>query len=286
MGMVDFCVNSVINGPNDISDYVLQLAFDNPISGRGYPDWGDMENDSDYSVYSGIKEKVIYKMIAPLLNVAGGVTELIPLSAAKIVNLPNGFIHVNVPDTLTGGRDILSIITLYPGAMGLSTIYSGSGGATCGNGSINDSLNSVVSGLSGSAASGISGFNQTTMTGRNSFLVRMTGTMVFDLVAKVLLSFDDEFSTLNPRSYPYFYELTVLGTKAYIYKHCRRGLKESVHRFGVPLDDIQDEIDSYRDSSREFLEYYNNHIKKVLMYNDKKGRDDYIAMITPRRMGR
>lgn len=286
MSMVDFCVNSVINGPNDISDYVLQLAFDNPVSGRGYPAWGDMENDSDYSIYSGIKEKVIYKMIAPLLNATGGVTELIPLSGAKLTNLPNGFVHVNVPDTLTGGRDILSIIALYPGAMGLSTLYSGSGGATCGSGSINDSLNSVVSGLTGSAASGLSGFNNTTMTGRNSFLIRMTGVTLFDIAAKVLLSMDDEFSHLSPRAWPYFAELTVLGTKAYIYKHCRRGLREAVHRFGLSLDDIQDEIMGMSDAARMFLELYDTRVKKILAYSDRVGRDDSIAMITPRRMGR
>lgn len=282
MNLVDFCVQQVINGPNEITDQALALAFDNPISGIGYPSWEIFNNDSGYSIEQGIREKVIYKMVAPLLHVTGGVTENLDLSLATITSMGNGFIHVNVPDALTGGRDILSIIKIYPGTVGALGFGGSSNQANCGVGQINDQMGRLVNALDGRT---ISGFTDTSRTGRNSFLIRTGGVTFFSLTAKVLLSYDDEFSIINPGAYPYFSHLVTLGVKAYIYKHCKRGLKEAVERHGYSFDDLQDEIDEYRGASAEFNEYYMEKIRKVLKYADPKGVSDHIAMISPRRIG-
>lgn len=283
MNLVSFCVNHVLNGPNEISDYALKLAFDNPVSGYGYPSWLTNEYDSDYSMEQGIREKVIYKMIAPLLNVAGGTTEIIDLSQARVRYIGNGQIHVNVPDSLTGGREILSIVNIYPGNLGSSMMTNRGTDASCGVGDVANAMNRIVNSLS--TKNVISGFTQTSRTGRNSFLIRTAGMVVYTLTAKVILSYDEEFSIINPKAYTYFCELAVLGTKAYIYKTCRRGLKEAVQKYGYPLDDLQDEIDSYRDAGAEFMTLFNDKIRKVLAYADPKGVSDMLAMITPRRIG-
>lgn len=282
MSLVSFCINHVVNGPTGPSDYALKLAFDNPVSGFGYPSWLSNEYDSDYSVEQGIREKVIYKMIAPLLNVAGGTTELIDLSQARIRYIGNGQMHVNVPDSLTGGREILSIINIYPGNLG-SNLISGGGTATCGVGAVSSAMNRIVNNLSTNNV--ISGFTNTSRTGRNSFLIRSSGMIIYTLVAKVILTYDEEFSIINPKAYPYFCELVDLGVKAYIYRTCRRGLKEAVQKYGYPLDELQDEIDGYRDSGAEFMEFFKYKIRKVLAYADPVGVSDHIAMVTPRRIG-
>lgn len=284
MSMVSFCIGHILNGPNEISDYAMKLAFDNPVSGHGYPSWMQMEYDSDYSIEQGIREKVIYKMIGPLLNVAGGTTEIIDLSRARVRYIGNGQIHVNVPDTLTGGREILSVVNVYPGNLGSSMMYGSSTQAsTCGNGAIGAAMNRITNNLTTNRA--ISGFTNTSRTGRNSFLIRTAGMVVYNLTAKVILSYDEEFSIINPKAFPYFGELAVLGTKAYIYKNCRRGLKEAVQKYGYPLDDLQDEIDGYRDAGTEFMTFFNDKIRKVLAYADPKGVSDHLAMVGPRRIG-
>lgn len=283
MSLVNFCINHVINGPNEISEYALKLAFDNPVSGMGYPAWSDIENDSNYSIEQGIRQKVIYNMMGPLLNVGGGTTELIDLSGAKIRWLGNGMLHVNVPDSLTGGREILSIINLYPANVSTAMVAGGGTQSSCGSGLIGSELNKLISGLSSNNV--ISGFTDTSRTGRNSFLIRTPGINLYNLIAKVILSYDDNFSIINPKAYPYIAELAVLGTQAFIYKNCRRGLKEAVQKYGYSLDDLQDEIDTYRESGKEFMELYNTQIRKILAYADPKGVSDMIAMIVPRRMG-
>lgn len=285
MSFISFAIEQVIHGPNEISEYALKLAFDNPISGIGTPYWDQLNVDSNYNITQGIREKVIYKMIAPLLNVAGGVTEVIDLSTSRVKYMGNGDIHVNVPDSKTGGREILSVIGVYPGTLGSNLLYgTNTQSANCGTGGAEGaSMGRVLNNLGNTKA--ISTFTNTSRTGRNSFLIRGAGVVVYNMVAKVLLTYDEEFSILPPKSYPYFSQLTVLGTKAYIYKHCRRGLKESVRRYGYSLDELQDEIDSYSDAHREFMELYEYKIRKVLAYADTKGCSDMLAMTTPRRIG-
>lgn len=283
MSLVQYCIDYVLDGPNDISLQALRLAFDDTISGLSYPQYTSMEYDSNYNIEQGIREKVIYKMIGKMINASGGVTEVIDLSTSRIRYLGNGIIHVNVPDTVTGGREILSVIAVYPGTIGSMLMYgSGNGMARCGNGgAIGNSLNSIAKNLTNDHV--VSSYSNITKTGRNSFIIKAAGMLLFTMSAKVILSYDEEFSVISPKAYEYFGDLTVLGTKAYIYKHCRRGLKEAVRRFGFSVDELQDEIDGYADAHREYSELYTK-IKKILAYADSKGVSDHINMIVPRRL--
>ena len=283
MSLVQYCIDQVIDGPNPISEYCLKLAFDNPISGFGYPQYNVMQYDANYNVEQGIREHVIYKMMGRMINASGGVTEVIDLSTSRIRYMGNGMIHVNVPDTVTGGREILSVVAVYPGTIGSMLMYGNQGStARCGNGgAFGASLNSIARGLTNDRV--ISSYSDIRRTGRNSFVIMAAGMLLFTMSAKVIMSYDEEFSVIPPRAYEYFGELCVLGTQAYIYKKCRRGLKEAVRRFGYSLDELQDEIDSYSDAHREYNELYQK-IKKILRYADAKGVSDHLDMIVPRRI--
>lgn len=282
MSLVNYCIDHVIDGPNPISDYALRLAFDNPVSGFGYPQYNVEGNDSNYSIRQGIREKIIYKMIGKMVNASGGTTELIDLSSSRVRYMGNGSIAVNVPDTVTGGREILSVRQVYPGIM-TSTLASAGGNVNgrCGNSAFNSQLNNITRGLSNDAVT--TAFTNITPTGRNSFVIREAGLVIYNLIAEVMMSYDDQFSIIPPPAYEYFGKLTVIGTQAYIYKQCRRGLKEGVRRFGFSLDELQDEIDGYADAHREYEELYMK-IKKILKYADPKGVSNHISMTVPRRL--
>lgn len=277
---VDFSIDYVINGPTDISEYLLKLAFDNPNNGYGGT-WGPV--NTEYSIEQGIREKVILKMVAPLLNVAGGTTEIIDLSSARIENLQGGIIHVNVPDFLTGGRKILSVQEVYPGNINraISNGYAFGNFATCGAGQIGNSLNRLINGLDNGNVQRT--FTSFTMTGNNSFIIRDAGSALFNMIAKVVLSYDEHFSVIPPKMYDKFAELVELAVKAYIYKRCRRGMQEAVSRFGVTVDDVQDDIQGYADAHREFKDLFQNEIKKYLSYADPKGVSDTVKFMIPRK---
>lgn len=280
MNPVDFSIDYVINGPTDISEYLLKLAFEDHSVGYGSV-WGPVGND--FSVEQGIRDKVILKMVAPLLKVAGGTTEIIDLSGALIENLQGGMVHVNVPDFLTGGRRIIEVVEVYPGSVN-SAIASGfnfSGSLGCGGGMMNNSLNRLINGLDNGNVQRT--FTSFTMVGNNSFLIRDAGSAMFNMLAKVIMSYDDHFSVIPAKMYDKFAELVELGVKAYIYKTCRRGMQEAVSRFGVTVDDLQDDIQGYADAHQQFKEFYNNEMKKYLAYADPKGKADQIKYAVPRK---
>jgi hypothetical protein len=277
---VDFAIDYVMNGPTDISEYLLKLAFHNPNNGYGGI-WGN-PNDS-FSVEQGIREKVIAKMVAPLLQVAGGQTEIIDLSGAQIENLAGGVIWVSVPDFMTGGRRIIEVIEVYPGNINRAVAngYNFGSAATCGGGAINNSLSRLMTGLTDSNVT--RSFNSFTIVGPNSFLIRDAGSAMFNMIAKVVLSYDESFNGVPVKMFDKFAELVELGTKAYIYKTCRRGMQEAVSRFGVTVDDVQDDIQGYSDAAQQFKEFYNDKMKKYMAYADAKGKTDQLKMIVPRK---
>lgn len=282
MNPVDFSIQNLISGVNDIPEYLLKLAFDNPNNSYGSV-WSPV--NTEYSIEQGIREKVILKMVAPLVNVIGGNTEILDLSSARITNMQGGHIHVNVPDFLTGGRKIISVIEVYPGNLNRA-IASGynmtSGNGSCDTaGQVGNTLNRLMVGLDDSNVQ--RSFTSFTMTGNNSFLIRDAGAAMFNMIAKVVLAYDEHFSVIPPKMYDKFYELVELATKAYIYKTCRRGVQEAVSRYGVSVDDVRDDVERYADSAREFKEFFNEELKKHLAYADPKGVSDSLKMMVPRK---
>lgn len=282
MNLVDWVIDHVVNGPNDISPYLLELAFDNPNKGYGHS-WGPI--NTEFSIEQGLREKVILKMVAPLLNVAGGNTETIDLSGAHIQNIEGGVIHVSVPDWLTGGRRILSVIEVYPGNLNSAVTngYNLLASPSCGSGgAMGNAVNRLISGLDNSNVQ--RSFTSFTMVGNNSFLIRDAGSALFNMLAKVILSYDEHFSVIPPKMYDQFGHLCVLATKAYIYKHCRRGMQEAVSRFGVTVNELQDDIQGYADAHNEFRMFFDEEIRKYLAYADSKGVADTIRSLVPRKV--
>lgn len=280
MSAVDFAIEYVQSGPTDISPYMLELAFHNPNNGYGSV-WQPV--NSEFSIDQGIREKVIMKMCAPLMNVAGGTTEVVDLSYARIENLTGGVIAVNVPDFLTGGRRIMQVIEVYPGNINRAIMNGNNfaGAATCGVGQMNNALSRLINGLDDGNVQRT--FTNITMTGNNSFIIRDAGSALFNMIAKVVLSFDDHFTSLHPKSHDKFAEWVELGVKAYIYRNCRRGMQEAVARFGVTVDELQDEIQGYADSGKEFRDMYYSEMKKLLAYSDPKGKADTLKFLVPRK---
>lgn len=277
---VDFAINYVQNGPTDISEYLLKLAFTPINNGYGGP-WGSI--NTEFSIEQGLRDKVINKMVAPLLQVAGGQTEIIDLSNAHIENLAGGMIWVNVPDSLTGGRRIIEVVEVYPGNL-TRAIANGQvtgAGTGCGSSAMTNGLGRLIGGLTDNNVS--RSFTSFTPTGPNSFIIRDATAVMFNMVAKVILSYDENFSGVPIKMYDKFAELVELGVKAYIYKTCRRGMQEAVSRFGVTVDDVQDDIQGYSDAAQQFKEFYNENMKKYMAYADAKGKTDSLKMMVPRK---
>lgn len=280
---VEFAIHTIVNA-GDIDDYLLKLAFNNPNANFG-SNWFNYYDDNA-SVEQGIREKVIYQTVLKECNVNGGTIELIDITGSRMESIGNGYLHVNVPDAILGGRDIIKVIEVYQGALNSSNNF-----ISAVNGSQTFSQNGILAaGLESflTAISPNSFFQQTfvdiTPAGKNAFIIHNAPPGAYALTAKMYLTYDKGLTVISPRAWIDFAELCILATKAYIYKTCRRPTEEAVRRAGVNLDSIRDDIQNYADAWKEYREFFDTTWTKRMAYEDPKRKADTIFATTPRRI--
>ena len=281
MNAIDYALNTIQN--SDISDYVLQLAFVNPNVNILGNNWYNYVNQT--TIEQGIREKVIHRTVLPDCKLNGGTTEFIDLTGSRMRDLGNGYIEVNVPDWLTGGRKIAQVVEVYLGSMTSSTGMLGLGVAqsdNCGQGSVTDLTQGLIDSLSSNSNIPPT-FTNVQMTGNNSFVIANLNSGAFSMTAKCILEYDDFLTSLNPRSLRYFGTLCNWATKAFIFRTCRHPTSEAIKRSGVNVDTLKDEIDEFRDAWQNYVEYRDGTWIKVMTYSDTQQVVDSIRMSTIRR---
>lgn len=277
---VDYAINRVTNC--DIDDYLLKLAFEAP-NGNFAGNWYNLVNHT--TVEQGIREKVIHRTVLPACNANGGKTEFIDLSGARIRDLGNACIEVNVPDIVTGGRKIISVTEVYLGSMTSSTGMLGMSTNTndmCGQGSITDMTEALIDSLSSNRQMPVT-YNNIHMTGNNCFVIFGLNSGTYSMSAKMILEYDEGLSSISTRQHEHFAHLVELAVKAYIYRTCRRPTQEAIIRSGVSLSDIKDDILEYRDAWKDYHEYLTTEWTKRMAYSDRQRVTDAVRRSVPRR---
>jgi len=133
MNCVDYAINEIVNA-GDIPSYLLKLAFEKP-NGNFLDNYFDMVNQS--TIEQGIREKVIHQTVLPRCHIQGGMIEWLDLTSATMIDMGQGNVKIQVPDFITGGRKIISILEIYQGSMNstsgvLGIIGDGAGCSTPG----------------------------------------------------------------------------------------------------------------------------------------------------------
>lgn len=278
---IDYAINRVMG--SDLDEYLLKLAFENPNTNYA-GNWYNVVTPT--SIQQGIREQVIYRTVLPACNVNGGKTEHIDLSGSQMMDKGNGCVEVNVPDVFTGGRKIISVNEVYLGSMTSSTGMLGMSineGASCGQSSMGDMMQSLVDGLSPSRSMPIT-YTNIQMSGNNCFVIFGLNSGTFSMTAKCILEYDEGMSSIHPRHYEYFAELVELAVKAFIYRKCKRPTQEAVMRSGIPLESIADDIAELRDAWTQYKEYLAGTWTRCMAYSDQQLKIDAIRMSVPRRM--
>ncbi|UYE93404.1 hypothetical protein [Shewanella phage FishSpeaker] len=281
MNCVDYAINYVMN--SDVDDYLLKLAFENPNSGFTGNWYALVTNNT---VSQGIREKVIHQTILPACNVMGGKTEFIDLTGAFKRDIGSNCIEVNVPDALTGGRHIIDVEQVYLGTMTTVPAATGVGinsNIGCGGGVLNEMMQGMIGSLSGNVNIPPT-YTNIHMLGNNSFVIVGCNNGTNSLTAKCLMEYDAGLSSIHPRAYQAFSEMVLLAVKAFIFRNCRRPAQEAVIRSGVPIDEIKDDINEYRDCWQQYNEYLNTTWTKYMAYSDSQKIFDNINMTVPSRL--
>lgn len=274
MNCVDFAINQIVNA-GDIPSYILRLAFERQ-NGNFIDNWMDLVNQN--TVEQGIREKVIHATVLPRCHIQGGMIEWLDLTGSIIMDMGQGNVKVHVPDFITGGRKIISVMEIYQGAMNAT---SGILGALTeqgcgGGGALGEAQYGLMQTLKGNSALPMT-YTRIQPLGNNTFVICGAPRGVFSMTAKVILESDDNLSHIAPQAIPYFATLCNHAVKAYIYKECRFPANEAVRRSGVPLESITDCIGQWSDAWANYEEYFNNEWLGYMNYSDRIRKADGIS---------
>lgn len=277
----DFAINHVMQ--SDIDEYMLKLAFENPNRNFLGNYYGSVNHTT---IAQGIRERVLHGFVLPACNVTGGKTEHIDLSSSIMRDLGNGNVEVSVPDVITGGRHIVSVVEVYLGSMASASGmlgYAVNDASTCGMGTESDMMQGLIDGLSSNRSMPIT-YTNIHMTGNNTFVIFGLTAGITSMSAKVVLEYDDGMSSIHPRHFIHFADLVLLATKSYIYRTCRRPTDEAVQRSGVPLESIKDDINEYKDAFKDYMDFFKNDWTRYMAHSDAERVYSSVRMSVPRRM--
>lgn len=264
--------------PNEILvDAFIGNKFDN--YNRNYP------NDSPISLDAIIKDEIIYKRVHMDLNLKNTNRVYVSLKNAKIERVYFNeydfrFQYVCVIDKeATGGRSIISPIeisysntysTLQNQSSYSGSSYMGRGGMVS---NATYSLSNAIDSNGPLSSARVSLINENTiLIADNVILPRLSNTYLL-----CLLSIDDNFSDLKPKSIPYVTDLVLYATKAYIYNKMILKIDQGRLVGGQELGRYREIIDSYADAENMYKELLEEKIGKILFMNNDDLMRSYIS---------
>lgn len=277
---VDYAIQQIMY--SDIDEYILKLAFENPNANTA--SWFNVVNET--TVEQGIREKVMHRTVLPACNVNGGVTEDLDLGGSKMMSLGNGVLQVTVPEMTTGGRKIISVEEVFLGSMNSSVGQLGVGitaDADCGIGVVNEMMGTMINNMTGNRSMPQS-YTNCHMTGNNIFVIYGINMGTFNMSATCRLEYDEGMNGIHRNHWEEFAEMSLLATKAHIWRTCRTPTQEAVYRAGVPLDTITDAVNEYKEAWASYKDYLKKTWRECMTWSDKQHVHTAGRMQVARRM--
>lgn len=116
--------------------------------------------------------------------------------------------------------------------------------------------------------------------GENVVSVVGAGTVPSNMFLTIMVEHDDNMSQLRKQAYPYFAELCIRATKAYIWANKIVEMDKAEIEGGYTLNRYTSIVEGYEDAYEEYQEYFNEKWKKVSFMADPRRNEKYLRMIT------
>ena len=253
----------------NVFDYSLrQIKFQIPpeLLNITFTEYYDA-TDSPLSIDERIMSKVLRPRVYQDCNMISGIHTKIDLSNIKAERIYTGEWILRVPKSKTQGKSILSPLELicnvmYPG------IYTGF--------NTTSTLDIATKMYNNLASHNIIQSSKLELIGENTILVHDNTTYMYASVLRCVLEYDENLSTLPPRSFRHIAHLCVLAVKAYIYTHLYVKLDQGYIYGGHELGTIKELADSYSDANEQYDEYLKTVVMKVLFMSDGQRYERYI----------
>ena len=193
---------------------------------------------------STIESKIIRGSVLKDVQAVGGRESTIPLGGVKVQLLETNKVVVQIPLSLTGGRNIMDVYRIN-----YFTGYGGSGYSYQGQSTFNLALNNILDSVTPPP---ITSTSRCEMITPNTLLIDLDGTIPAWMEAEVLLEDDSELSNISSASYPLFSELCVARCKAHIYKELRIRMDEGRVEGGQVIGEFKNIIDQWSDVEQTY----------------------------------
>lgn len=235
---------------------ILFEAFKDPSAGRF--------NTPARSLDEIIKEKVLYPRVLTDCNLVGGSYSIIDLSnLTPMVPTVNQYVY-QIPDTLTGGRKIMS-------ALSVSYIpYTASFYANqyLGIGNGNNLTNNAERIFNSQASVAAISTARVELIGHNLVLITDKNVISPVYAVRVILENDEYLSNIQPRSWLVFSELCALAIKSYIYNTLAIQMDTAYLHGGQELGVFKDIVDSYSNAEEDYKVKLKEVWQAVAVMND------------------
>lgn len=244
---------------NTVSKELLHIAY----SDRG-------PSNYNHTVHQTLDNRILMKTIRPRVlidcNLVGGVELIIPIS--KMVILENDYesLVVEIPKSVTGGRDVISAHSVIPST--LEPLYY----------EPPDTFSKINNNISHPTPYSNAYLE---VIGDNVVKIHNHQDTYSDMSMSVLVENDSQLNNINPRTYPSFSKLATLAVKAFIYNELHVKLDKGYIHAGHDLGVIRDIVDSYSESDFEYREYLTGTWAKISLMNDSRQMDNYIMSAFP-----
>ena len=196
--------------------------------------------------------------------------------------IPPNYIRIEIPRDRTQNRAIIQPISVlyqnqYPASFAGG--YAGMGYFSGSQWGAVSPITSVAARIS-SAASDIPLIENTNveLLGDNTIGVLDSITGPLFRYLDCILEYDDNMSSINPRSYRVFATLCVHAVKAFIYNKMMIALDQGYLEGGQELGSIKEIISSYSESEQAYDDYLRNEWSATSFFNDNILRRKILKM--------
>lgn len=249
MNNVEYLINKIKQA---VPIEILERAFEN----KGY--YRRVRSNID----SKIENEIINGMVIPDCDVLGGREAAIPLEKCVIKSIDEGS-TISIPMSVTGGRTITT-------ALSISNSYSYSSPTA-------SDIDRVTNALLGSSSStGVS--SNITPLGNNTFFI---DTLILQNQGhiRVLLTNDEGFANVTPKSLHVLSEICEQAAKSFIYNKLRIPIAEGEVRSGISLNVFADIVDGYSDANEIYRDLLQNKWRAASMSADPNTHKKILSLI-------
>lgn len=226
-----------------------------------------------FSLDYAIKEKILVGRVFKDCNMVGGIQTIISMQGLPYEVIDRVNMIVRVPMEKTQGRLITTVLNISIAdyfAVGMGVPMQSNRGALLGaTDKVVDALLPIPN-VSNTAVK---------LIDQNTILINGIPNVPNNCYLRCILENEAEFNNILPASYPDFFKLVELATKAYIYTNMRIKVARSAMVGGHDLGVFREEVDSYADANTLYREHLETRWVKVAFLNDPESRARHLKHV-------